>query len=247
MKLLALDASGLVASVALLTEDKLIAEYTVQDKLTHSQTLMPMLDEIKRMVSLDLSELDYIACAGGPGSFTGLRIGAATAKGLALGLGIPLVSVPTLDALAYNIFATNAIVCPIMDARRQQVYTAFYTWAGGRLLRLSEPCAAPMEQVVQKALAFEKDVIFVGDGVPVHQALLSAYPQFIPAPPSCSRQRAACVGALAVELVKEGKAVEGSAFAPTYLRKSQAEREREAAQAAAAETKAAQPNTEAAK
>ncbi len=96
--------------------------------MTHSQTILPMIDEISHKIELDLSTVDYIACSCGPGSFTGLRIGAATAKGLALGGNIDVVAVPTLDALAYNVFDTDAIICPIMDARRQQVYTAFYQW-----------------------------------------------------------------------------------------------------------------------
>ena len=126
MKLLALDSSGLVASVALVEDDNLIAEYTIQYKKTHSQTLLPMLDEIKKMVELDLSTVDAIAVAAGPGSFTGLRIGSATAKGLALALEKPIVPVPTVDGLAYQLYGTDALVCPIMDARRSQVYTGIY-------------------------------------------------------------------------------------------------------------------------
>ena len=120
MKILALDTTGLVASVALVDENKTIAEFTTNYKKTHSQTIMPMVENLKNMVDLDLSTIDYIACACGPGSFTGLRIGAATAKGLAHGLDIPVIPVPTLDALAYNMFGTNKLVVPIMDARRNQ-------------------------------------------------------------------------------------------------------------------------------
>ena len=121
MKILALDTTGLVASVALVDENKTIAEFTTNYKKTHSQTIMPMVENLKNMVDLDLSTIDYIACACGPGSFTGLRIGAATAKGLAHGLDIPVIPVPTLDALAYNMFGTNKLVVPIMDARSNQV------------------------------------------------------------------------------------------------------------------------------
>ena len=117
MKILALDSSGLVASVAVVENDTLLAEYTVNYKKTHSQTLLPMLDEISNMTELDLSTIDAIAVAGGPGSFTGLRIGSATAKGLGLALEKPLISIPTTAAIAYNIWDTNKFVCPIMDAR----------------------------------------------------------------------------------------------------------------------------------
>lgn len=126
MKILALDSSGLVASVALAEDDELIAEYTVQYKKTHSQTLLPMLEGIRRMVELDLDTVDAIAVASGPGSFTGLRIGSATAKGLAFAMEKPIVPVPTLEGLAYQMYGTDALVCPIMDARRNQVYTGLY-------------------------------------------------------------------------------------------------------------------------
>ena len=127
MRILALDSSGLVASVAVVedgaVDDQVIAEYTVNYKKTHSQTLLPMLDEIVKMTELDLHTVDAIAVAGGPGSFTGLRIGSATAKGLGLALEKPLIHIPTLEGLAYNLCGIADVVCPIMDARRGQVYT----------------------------------------------------------------------------------------------------------------------------
>ena len=123
MKILALDSSGLVASVAVVEDDNMLAEYTVNYKKTHSQTLLPMLDEIVRMKEQDLGTIDAIAVAAGPGSFTGLRIGSATAKGLGLALEKPLIHVPTVDALAWNLFGTAARICPMMDARRNKVYT----------------------------------------------------------------------------------------------------------------------------
>ena len=133
MKILALDSSGLVASVAVIQEDNLLGEYTINYKKTHSQTLLPMLDEIAQMIELDLNTVDAIAVSGGPGSFTGLRIGSATAKGLALALGKKIVNVPTIDALAYNMWGTADQVCPLMDARRQQAYTGLYEFAEGKM------------------------------------------------------------------------------------------------------------------
>ena len=126
MKILGLDSSGLVAGVAVVEDDVLLAEYTTNYKKTHSQTLLPMLDELRRMIDLDMNMLDAIAVASGPGSFTGLRIGSATAKGLGLALGKPLVEVPTLEGLAWNLCGTDRVVCPLMDARRNQVYAAAY-------------------------------------------------------------------------------------------------------------------------
>ena len=126
MRVLGIESSSLVASVALVTDDIMTAEYTVDFKKTHSQTLLPMLDEIVKLLDLDLDTIDAIAVAGGPGSFTGLRIGAATAKGLGLALKKPLVHVPTVDAMAYNMWGASGLVCPIMDAKRSQVYTGLY-------------------------------------------------------------------------------------------------------------------------
>ncbi len=227
MKILAIDTTGQTASAAIVEEDKLIAEFTLNYKLTHSQTIMPMIAEICEKSETKADEADYIACASGPGSFTGLRIGAATAKGLALALGKELVPVPTLDALAYNVFETDKIICPIMDARRSQVYTAFYRWDNGKLSRLTEMMAISIDEVIQLARDFKQKVIFLGDGVPVHQKKLSLFPDFIFAPAHCSLQRAASVASLAIDLIKEGMAVEGNTFELIYLRKSQAERERE--------------------
>ena len=134
MRVLALDSSGIVASVAVVEDDTLVAEYTVNYKKTHSQTLLPMLDEIEKMTELDLDTIDAIAVAAGPGSFTGLRIGSATAKGLGLALDKPLVGIPTVEALAYNLYDVNGLICPIMDARRKQVYTGIYRYEDLRLM-----------------------------------------------------------------------------------------------------------------
>ena len=127
MKILGIDSSGLVASVAVTEDDNLLGEFTMNYKKTHSQTLLPMLDELAKMIELDLNTIDAIAVSGGPGSFTGLRIGSATAKGLGLALEKPLIHIPTVDALAYNLCGHRDMVCPLMDARRNQTYTGLYT------------------------------------------------------------------------------------------------------------------------
>ena len=127
MRILAIESSAVTASVAILTDDVLTAEYTVNYKKTHSQTLLPMLDEVAKMIDLDLNSIDAIAVAAGPGSFTGLRIGSSTAKGMALALKKPILSIPTLEGLAYRLTpVTDELVCPLMDARRNQVYTGIY-------------------------------------------------------------------------------------------------------------------------
>lgn len=229
MKILALDTSSMVASVAVLDENKTVAEFTVNYKKTHSQTIMPMIDNISKMIALDMNSIDYIAIASGPGSFTGLRIGAATAKGLAHGLNKPIVPVPTLDGLAYNIFETNKIICPIMDARRNQVYTSLYNWKHSKLERLTEYLAEPIEDILNIALSFKREIIFLGDGVSVHIDILknTLKNNCIIAPASCNMQKASSIGSLAFELINEGKFLNYAEFIPFYIRKSQAEREYE--------------------
>ena len=228
MKIIALDSSGLVASVALLEDDTLVAEYTTNFKKTHSQTLLPMLDEIVKMTEWNAQEADAIAVAGGPGSFTGLRIGSATAKGLALAWDKPVISVPTVDALAYNLYGTNQYICPIMDARRNQVYTGIYTFENGQFQVIKEQCAVAMDEIAEELNKYGKPVIFSGDGVPVHQERLKEIMK-VPysfAPVHLSRQSAGAVGALAMEYYKAGKIQTAAEHAPEYLRMSQAERER---------------------
>lgn len=169
MKILALDSSGLVASVAIMEDDNLVAEYTMNYKKTHSQTLLPMLDELKKAVQLDLESIDAIAVAAGPGSFTGLRIGSATAKGLGLALNKPLIGIPTTEALAYNLYGTDedTLICPIMDARRNQVYTGLYCFQKGQLQTVKERDALPVDTLLEELNQMGKKVIFLGDGVPV--------------------------------------------------------------------------------
>ncbi len=171
MKILALDSSGLVASAALVEDDNLIAEYTIQYKKTHSQTLLPMLEEIRDMVELDLNTVDAIAVAAGPGSFTGLRIGSATAKGLAFALNKPIVPVPTVDGLAWQMYGTDALVCPIMDARRSQVYTGIYEFLYKEdkydMNVIVEQYATAFDEVAERLNELERKVVFLGDGVPV--------------------------------------------------------------------------------
>lgn len=229
MKILALDSSGLVASVAVMEDDNLLGEYTINHKKTHSQTLLPMLDEVAKMIELDLKTVDVIAVSAGPGSFTGLRIGSATAKGLALALDKKIVSVPTVDALAYNIWNCTDVICPLMDARRQQTYTGLYTFEDGRMQTLLPQCVVQIEEIINKVNDMGKPVVFLGDGVPVFADFIAQHCK-VPyqyAPAHCNKQRAASVAALGAILYAEGKAEPAAEHKPDYLRLSQAERERQ--------------------
>lgn len=229
MKILALDTSGMTATTAIVDETKTIAEFSINYKKTHSQTLMPMIENMLNIIDLDINTIDYVAVSSGPGSFTGLRIGAATAKGIAHGINKPLVPVPTLDALAYNIFGTDKAICPIMDARRNQVYSSFYMYNDNKLERLSDYLVESIDNIIDIAYNFDCEVIFLGDGVDVHKDILEARLEdnCLFAPLNCNMQRAASVGALAVEMIKNNMTINYAEFAPFYLRKSQAEREYE--------------------
>lgn len=237
MRILALESSGLVASVAVVDgaldgkDAQTIAEYTVNYKKTHSQTLLPMLDEVVKMTELSLDSIDAIAVAAGPGSFTGLRIGSATAKGLGLALDKPLIPVPTLEGLAYNLCGTDGIVCPIMDARRSQVYTGIYRFEDGiHLTVLEDQMAVCIEELGEKLKEYGEQVTFLGDGVPVFKEALEERImkgcRISFAPANMNRQRAASVGALALLYYQQGKTETAAEHKPDYLRMSQAERER---------------------
>ena len=232
MKIIALDSSGLAASVAVLEDEICIAEYTTNYKKTHSQTLLPMLDEIKKMIELDLDTVDAIAVAKGPGSFTGLRIGSATATGLGAVLEKPVVAVPTVDALAYNFYGCGKLICPLMDARRNQVYTGLYEFVRSQqeydLHVIRQECVASMDEILDTVNEMGREVIFLGDGVPVYQKKIEEKCKvaYTFADAVHSRQRASCVGVLAQKYYKEGKIQSAAEHAPEYLRLSQAERER---------------------
>lgn len=228
MKILALDSSGLVASVAVVENENLLGEYTINYKKTHSQTLLPMLDEVAKMIDLDLATIDAIAVAAGPGSFTGLRIGSATAKGLGLALNKPLISVPTVDGLAYNLYGCRDMVCPLMDARRNQTYTGLYEFVRDGMHVLLEQCAVGIDVIIDKINELNRPVVFLGDGVPVFKNYITERCQvnYSFAPAHMNKQRGAAVAALGLRLAAEGKTEPASEHKPDYLRLSQAERER---------------------
>lgn len=231
MKILGIESSGMVAGVAIVEDDILVAEYTVNYKKTHSQTLLPMLSEIVSMTETDLQTVDAIAVAAGPGSFTGLRIGAATVKGLGLALEKCVIEVPSCEAMAYNLCMNKGLIVPIMDARRSQVYCGIYTFED-ELKIIMDQAAMGIDELVehlnQIGQGYEQ-IIFLGDGVPVYREKIAEGMRidYSFAPANMNRQRAASVATLGMEYLKKGKTVSADEMKPIYLRKSQAERERE--------------------
>ena len=227
MKILGLDSSGLVASVAIVEDTELYGEYTINYKKTHSQTLLPMLDTVATMIELDLTTIDAIAVAGGPGSFTGLRIGSATAKGLGLALQKPIIHVPTVDALAYNLVGHRDMVCPLMDARRNQAYTGLYAFDGNQMHTICPQCAVGIEEIIEKVNQQNRAVVFLGDGVPVFTSYIKEHCNvpYTFAPAHLNKQRAGAVAALGILLYEKGEFETAAEHKPDYLRLSQAERE----------------------
>lgn len=220
---------GLVASAAIADEKNIIAEFTVNNKQTHSQTLLPMIEKVVDMSGIELEQIDAIAIAAGPGSFTGLRIGSATAKGIGLALKKPVVSVPTLEGLAYRVSVFDGIICPIMDARRNQVYTGIYKMDKGNLVCLSEQKAVDIHEIMEELEKYDEKVIFLGDGVEVQRETIEKEfkKEYCFAPIHLSKQSAAAVAVLGDIYFNQGKAEDAAEHKPIYLRKSQAERERE--------------------
>lgn len=229
MKILSVDTSSNVASVAICDDEKLICEITVNNKKTHSQTLMPMIDSALKQSDLEISDIDLIASANGPGSFTGLRIGVSAVKGLAHAKNIPVVGVSILEAMAYNLPFCEYVISPIMDARRQQVYNAVYEWNNQELTEIKAPRALSVDELIEELTKLDKKVVFLGDGVDVHKAYIEEKmaDKAVFAPVSAKEQRASGLAVVAKKLFDEGKAVSCYELAPIYLRKPQAERELE--------------------
>ena len=223
MKILALDSTARVASVALCEDGNLLGEYTINNGNTHSETLLPMVESIVKLFGMELGEIDAFAVSTGPGSFTGVRIGAATVKGLAFASGKPCVGISTLEALAYNP-ARDGLICPVMNARRNQVYTALFQCKDGKIERLMPDSAIAIEELDLILAQYEEPVILCGDGYDITERQLT-HP-VIPLPERLRHQSAFNVALCAIDAIKEGRTESDSSLFPTYLRPSQAERER---------------------
>ncbi len=225
MKILALDSSALVATVALLEDEKLLAEYTLNNGNTHSETILPMVESVLAFFGITAREVDLFAVSAGPGSFTGVRIGAATLKGLAFGQKKPCVEVSTLEAIAQNLSIHKGLICPVMNARRSQVYTALFRSDGEALTRLMPDSALSISELDELLSAYGEDVCLCGDGYEITEKGFSKTSlRFVPQ--RLRLQSAASVAAVALKNYKNGEFSTDSELGVNYLRPSQAERER---------------------
>lgn len=229
MKILAVDTSANVATVAVTDHNRLLGEYYINHGKTHSQKLMPLIQGILNSLELNCSDIDLFSASIGPGSFTGLRIGVTTIKALAFSVQKPVIGVSTLDALAYNINTKDGVVCPIMDARNNQVFTAIYKGVGNSQTRITEYMGIHIDELIDKVKQMNTVAIFTGDGVELHRELLtnelgqrSEFPNN-----NLLLQRASSVAQLAFNKFNEGVREDWATLVPFYLRKPQAEREYE--------------------
>lgn len=231
MKILAVDSSAITASVAITEDRKIIGETYVNAGLTHSQTLMPMVQSLLKCVGIDISEIDAFAISTGPGSFTGLRIGIGAVKGMAMALDKPCIAVSTLEAIAYPFIKDNAVVCSAMDARCNQVYNALFKAENGKLLRLCDDRAISVDSLLSEISAFDK-IIFAGDGAMLcEKSIGSKLKNALMPIESTLYQHASSVALLAFEkygLIGEKALLDAARLMPVYLRPSQAEREYQA-------------------
>lgn len=228
VRIIGIESSAMTASVSILTDDVVTAEYSTNFKQTHSQTLLPMLDEICKRTQTPIESVDCIAISSGPGSFTGLRIGASTGKGIALSLDKPVAAIPTLEALAYNMAGCKALVCPIMDARRNTVYNALYKIEQEKIECIQEVSLTSIEDVIEALNQRNEEIIFVGDACAMHRELFKEKlsVKYTIAPANNCQPRAATVAALGKMYYENGNVIDADLHAPDYLRPSQAERER---------------------
>lgn len=227
MIVLSIDSSSKVATVALFKDETLLGEYTLNEKREHSVLLMPMIENILSECNISINDIDGYVVSKGPGSFTGLRIGMATVKGLSLGSNKPYVSISSLEALAYSLTSFHGIVCPIMDALRENVYTALYKSEDGNLKTLLEPTPMDIDKLIDLLKEKNERVIFTGDAVLKHKDyIINNFKDAVFAPNHLSIVRASSLGELGLNLLKSNINDDRNS-APIYLKKPQAERELE--------------------
>ncbi len=227
MLIFGIDTCCNAATAAIADDKKMVAQTVVNMGRTHSQIMMPQIEEMFKTAELDASDIDAFAAAQGPGSFTGVRIGVATAKAMAQAVNKPCIAVSTLEALAYSSKCFDGIAAPILDARREQVYNALFDCKKGVMTRMTDDRALPLCDLLEELKAFDKDVIFMGDGVFVFEeeikAALGSRAFF--APKTTVMNLGGAVAELGAERFKKGEVITYSELVPSYVRLSQAERD----------------------
>ena len=226
MKILAVDTSATAASVAVAEENKLIGEFSINTALTHSQTLMPMVDELLKNTGLSVNNIDAVAVNAGPGSFTGVRIGVAAVKGIAFPKNLPCVSVSTLESMAYNLLGYDCVVCSVMDARCSQVYNALFRVSGYYVTRMTDDRALSLTDLKLELQNIREKIVLVGDGAVLCSKFLDSELENVMLAPFNNRiQTASSVAYAAFEKINNGETLTADELMPVYLRLPQAQRE----------------------
>ncbi len=222
MKLLALDTSSKMATIALLDGDKLMGEYTLDHKKSHSQKLMPMIEELLNGCNTKAKEIDIFAVSLGPGSFTGLRIGIATMASMAQALDKKIIGVPTIEALAYNLFNIKELICPVIDAQRDSVYTGIYRWIDGNMVEIMEQQMINIDKLINILKEKQEKIFFTGDGLERFSKSLQdgLGQQFALPPPKLLIPSASSVAEIAKIKIEKDIIID---ITPIYMRKSEAE------------------------
>lgn len=226
MIVLSIDSATESASCAVLDNEKLLGEVSLNNKKQHSIVLMPLVDNLLKNLQLNIKDIDGYVVSKGPGSFTGLRIGMSMIKGLSQGSGKPFVSISSLDALAHNMAYTDGIICPILDALRDNVYTAFYSFKNGILVKNSDYMILHIDELIEMLNKEGTSATFIGDAVDKFRVKLSeCLSSVLFAPKHLNLVRASSLGELGMKLLEQGMHDDLYTSAPIYLRKPQAERE----------------------
>ncbi|MGL5633983.1 MAG: tRNA (adenosine(37)-N6)-threonylcarbamoyltransferase complex dimerization subunit type 1 TsaB [Sarcina sp.] len=228
MLILCIDSSSTTATCALVNENQILAEINLNNKREHSAIVMDLIDELLQSYKLSIKDVDAFAVSEGPGSFTGLRIGMASIKGLAFGTNKPCISISTLDTLAYNAITFDGIICPIIDALRDNVYSNLYKTNNGSLISISEASCIAVDDLIAELKTKNEKIIFVGDGVAKHRGKLKEeLPNAVFAPLNALYPKASSLGELAIKKLSNGETCTPNDFNPIYLKKTQAETEYE--------------------
>lgn len=225
MLILSVDSSATPASVCLF-DGRVLAEYYINTKLTHSQTLVAMIESVLQVTGTDVKDIDLYAVNSGPGSFTGVRIGVSAVKGMAYSQDKPCVAVSTLHSMVYLDLSADAVICACMDARRQQVYNALFRIREGKAERLCDDRAVAVDALIDELKGYHEKVILVGDGAELVYNSCKELNNIQLAPANNRFQRASSVAMIAEKTAGEGNTISAAALMPSYLRLSQAERER---------------------
>ena len=226
MKILAIESASVTASCALSNDDAVLGEYTLSHKKTHSEKLMPLIEKMLLDLEIEIGEVDAVAISEGPGSYTGLRIGAAIGKSLAFALNLPIANVPTMKSLASNIYNENKLIVPVMDAKSGRIYTGIYRCENRMLVDVKEQFPCNIEELIDVLNGYEEQVFLIGDGSVNYrnkfEDMLKIKPVFSPSHFNYLKASSLCF--LAYEMAKKEQMIKASEFAPKYLRLSQAER-----------------------